>query len=130
MSYQDLVLRFAPDLAAVEAAIGANIASSNELLETMAAHVVKSGGKRLRPLLVILCSRLSGYAGGDHVVLGNVVEYLHAATLLHDDVLDDAALRRGRPRPTGSGAITSRCSAAIFSTPPPLTCSSPRRRGR
>ena len=95
--YQDLVLRFAPELAAVETAIATNLASSNELLETMAAHVAKSGGKRLRPLLVILSSRLSGYTGSDHIVLGNVVEYLHAATLLHDDVLDDAALRRGSP---------------------------------
>jgi octaprenyl-diphosphate synthase len=94
-NYRDLVLRFAPELAAVEAAIAANLASENELLEAMAAHVVKSGGKRLRPLLVILCSRLCGYAGNDHLVLANVVEYLHAATLLHDDVLDDAALRRG-----------------------------------
>jgi octaprenyl-diphosphate synthase len=96
-NYQDLVLRFAPDLAAVETAIAGNLASSNELLEAMAAHVVNSGGKRLRPLLVILCSRLSGYTGSDHVLLGNVVEYLHAATLLHDDVLDAAALRRGSP---------------------------------
>ncbi len=96
-SYQNLIDRFAADLAAVEAAIAGNLASSNELLEAMAAHVVKSGGKRLRPLLVILTARLSGYTGGDHVVLGNVVEYLHAATLLHDDVLDDAALRRGAP---------------------------------
>ncbi len=95
--YQGLVLRFAPDLAAVEAAISANLASGNELLAAMAAHVVKSGGKRLRPLLVILSSRLSGYTGDSHVVLGNVVEYLHAATLLHDDVLDNAALRRGSP---------------------------------
>ncbi len=96
-NYQDLMLRFAPDLAAIEAAIADNLSSSNELLEAMAAHVVKSGGKRLRPLLVILSSRLCGYTGGDHVLLGNVVEYLHAATLLHDDVLDDAALRRGSP---------------------------------
>jgi octaprenyl-diphosphate synthase len=96
-SYQDLLCRFAADLTAVEASISVNLASSNELLEAMAAHVVKSGGKRLRPLLVILCSRLSNYEGDGHVVLGNVVEYLHAATLLHDDVLDDAELRRGSP---------------------------------
>jgi len=96
-NYQELVLRFAPDLAAVEQAIAGNLASGNELLEAMASHVVKSGGKRLRPLLVILSARLSGYAGSGHIVLGNVVEYLHAATLLHDDVLDDAAVRRGAP---------------------------------
>jgi len=97
LNYQELVRRYAADLAAVEAAIADNLASSNELLEAMAAHVVKSGGKRLRPLLVILSARLSGYTGSGHILLGNVVEYLHAATLLHDDVLDDAALRRGAP---------------------------------
>jgi octaprenyl-diphosphate synthase len=72
-NYQDLVVRFAPDLAAVEAAIADNLSSSNELTESIAAHVVKSGGKRLRPLLVILTSRLSGYTGSDRLVLGNVV---------------------------------------------------------
>jgi octaprenyl-diphosphate synthase len=95
--YQELVRRFAADLAAVESSITSNLGSTNELLETMASHVVKGGGKRLRPMLVILCSRLSGHEGDGHVVLGNVVEYLHAATLLHDDVLDDAELRRGSP---------------------------------
>jgi octaprenyl-diphosphate synthase len=96
-TYQDLLRRFAGDLAAVEAAIGGNLGSPNELLETMAGHVVTRGGKRLRPLLVVLCSRLNGYAGDGHVTLGNAVEYLHAATLLHDDVLDQAELRRGGP---------------------------------
>jgi octaprenyl-diphosphate synthase len=96
-TYQDLLRRFADDLAAVEASITANLGSPNELLETMASHVVTSGGKRLRPLLVVLCSRLNGYAGDGHVALGNAVEYLHAATLLHDDVLDQAELRRGAP---------------------------------
>lgn len=97
LTYPDLVIRFAADLEAIETAISRNLGSSNELLEAMAAHVVKSGGKRLRPLLVILCARLNGYEGDGHITLGNVVEYLHAATLLHDDVLDDAALRRGAP---------------------------------
>ena len=97
VAYRAVAERFAPDLAAVEEAIRANLGSPNELLETMAAHVVTAGGKRLRPLLVILCARLSGYAGRDHVPLANVVEFLHAATLLHDDVLDEAPLRRGSP---------------------------------
>jgi octaprenyl-diphosphate synthase len=96
-SYQGLTSRFAVDLAAVEAAITTNLGSNNELLSTMASHVATSGGKRLRPLLVILCSRFNGYAGEGHVALGNAVEYLHAATLLHDDVLDQAELRRGAP---------------------------------
>ena len=96
-TYQGLTSRFAADLAAVERSVSANLGSDNELLSTMAAHVATSGGKRLRPLLAILCARLSGYEGDGVVPLGNAVEYLHAATLLHDDVLDQAELRRGAP---------------------------------
>ncbi len=96
-TYQGLTRRFAGDLAAVEASIVANLRSGNELLEAMSSHVVTSGGKRLRPLLAILCARLGGYRGDGVVPLGNAVEYLHAATLLHDDVLDEAQLRRGAP---------------------------------
>jgi octaprenyl-diphosphate synthase len=96
-AYLALIKRFAPDLAAVEAAITRNLGPSNELLEAMASHVVTAGGKRLRPLLVILCARLNGYEGDVHVALGNAVEYLHAATLMHDDVLDKAEVRRGAP---------------------------------
>jgi octaprenyl-diphosphate synthase len=96
-TYQGLTRRFAGDLAAVEQAIAANLGSDNELLATMAAHVATGGGKRLRPLLVILCARLGGYAGEGHIPLGNAVEYLHAATLLHDDVLDQAEVRRSAP---------------------------------
>lgn len=96
-TYRDVAQRFAPDLELIEEAIRANLGSPNELLEAMASHVVNAGGKRLRPLLVTLCARLSGYEGRDHVPLGNVVEYLHAATLLHDDVLDEAQVRRGAP---------------------------------
>ncbi|HEY6000483.1 MAG TPA: polyprenyl synthetase family protein [bacterium] len=96
-TYQGLTRRFGDDLAAIERAIAGNLGSDNELLRTMAAHVALSGGKRLRPLLVVLTARLSGYDGEGHVPLGNAVEYLHAATLLHDDVLDQAEVRRGAP---------------------------------
>jgi octaprenyl-diphosphate synthase len=96
-AYLEIVSRFSADLADVEAAITGNLGPSNELLEAMASHVVTSGGKRLRPLLVILCARLNGYEGEGHVALGNAVEYLHAATLMHDDVLDKAEVRRGAP---------------------------------
>jgi octaprenyl-diphosphate synthase len=88
---------FAPDLKAVEEAIFANLRSRNKLLEKIGTYITDSGGKRLRPLLVILCARMNGYQGSDHIALGNIVEYLHAATLLHDDVLDNATVRRGTP---------------------------------
>jgi len=88
---------FAPDLKAIEEAIFANLNSRNELLEKIGTYITASGGKRLRPLLAVLCARMHGYQGPDHIALGNIVEYLHAATLLHDDVLDNAAVRRGAP---------------------------------
>lgn len=62
----------------------------------IAAHILKAGGKRLRPLLTVLCARLLGYAGDDIYNLACSFEMLHAATLLHDDVLDKAATRRGQ----------------------------------
>ena len=123
-TFQDVVEYFAPDLKAVEEAIFAHLRSRNELLEKIGTYITASGGKRLRPLLVVLCARMNGYQGNDHIALGNIVEYLHAATLLHDDVLDKATVRRGARRPTTAGAITSPFSEAIFSTPPPLTFSS------
>ncbi|MGH7258283.1 MAG: polyprenyl synthetase family protein, partial [Nitrospiraceae bacterium] len=59
-------------------------------------HILSSGGKRIRPLFVSLCARLCGYSGRDHLLLGSLVEFIHTATLLHDDVVDDADVRRGR----------------------------------
>ncbi len=61
------------------------------------AHLVEAGGKRLRPMLVLAAARLCGYAGESHVLLAAAVEFIHTATLLHDDVVDESQQRRGRP---------------------------------
>ena len=61
------------------------------------AHLVDAGGKRLRPMLTLACARMCGYEGADHVKLAATVEFIHTATLLHDDVVDESAQRRGRP---------------------------------
>jgi octaprenyl-diphosphate synthase len=61
------------------------------------AHLVEAGGKRLRPLLTLAAARLCGYRGEDHLRLAATVEFIHTATLLHDDVIDESARRRGRP---------------------------------
>lgn len=61
------------------------------------AHLVEAGGKRLRPMLTLAAARLCGYQGSDHVKLAATVEFIHTATLLHDDVVDESAQRRGRP---------------------------------
>jgi len=84
------------ELEGVEEQIHKNLNSSVTLVNTVAAHILSSGGKRIRPLLLMLCARLCGYTGKDAFILASLVEFIHTATLLHDDVVDDADLRRGR----------------------------------
>ncbi len=84
------------ELLGVEEQVRKNLDSSVALVNTVAAHILSSGGKRIRPLFVLLCARLCGYPGHDHLLLGSLVEFIHTATLLHDDVVDDADVRRGR----------------------------------
>jgi octaprenyl-diphosphate synthase len=84
------------ELEEVEDQVRQNLDSKVALVNTVAAHILNSGGKRIRPLLVVLSARLCGYTGKDDIVLGSLIEFIHTATLLHDDVVDDADLRRGR----------------------------------
>ncbi len=84
------------ELAAVEDQIRQNLDSKVALVNTVSAHILNSGGKRIRPLLLILSARAGGYTGRDDVLLASLIEYIHTATLLHDDVVDHADLRRGR----------------------------------
>jgi len=86
----------ADDLADVDRTIRARLGSDVALVNQVAEHIVGSGGKRLRPLLVLLAARALGCAGDRHVELAVIVEFIHTATLLHDDVVDGSRLRRGR----------------------------------
>ena len=93
-----LQAKLAADMEAVNALIRARMASEHApRIPEGTAHLVEAGGKRLRPLLTLATARLCGYAGGDHVKLAATVEFIHTATLLHDDVVDESARRRGRP---------------------------------
>jgi len=83
------------DLAGVEAQFEKNLSSGVPLIRKVGEYVLSSGGKRIRPLLLLLSARLAGYSGKEHVGLASVVEFIHTATLLHDDVVDSAVLRRG-----------------------------------
>lgn len=83
------------DLALVEARIRDYLESDVPLIRKVGEYVLSSGGKRLRPLLLLLSARLSGYRGEQHIALASVIEFIHTATLLHDDVVDSAVLRRG-----------------------------------
>ena len=84
------------DFQAVDDLIRANLNSEVPMVEEIAAYLIEAGGKRLRPLLVLLCAKACGYQGSDHVKLAAVIEFLHTAMLLHDDVVDESDLRRGR----------------------------------
>src|SRR5881296_4697195 len=85
------------DLELVEAEINRELASPVALIREMGGYIAGAGGKRLRPMLLLLAARLAGYVGPRSVRLACVVEMLHTATLIHDDVVDQAPLRRGRP---------------------------------
>ncbi|PYN13811.1 MAG: octaprenyl diphosphate synthase [Candidatus Rokuibacteriota bacterium] len=85
------------ELELVEAEIRRELDSPVGLIQEMGGYIAGAGGKRLRPILLLLAARLAGYQGPRSVRLGCVVELLHTATLIHDDVVDQAPLRRGRP---------------------------------
>ncbi len=84
------------DLARVNHLIVQRMQSPVALIPQLAGHIVAGGGKRLRPMLTLGCARLCGYAGDRHIPLATAVEFIHTATLLHDDVVDASGLRRGR----------------------------------
>src|SRR5687767_11055501 len=86
----------AQDFEAVNALIIDKIQSQVGLVQDLSHHIVNSGGKRLRPLLVLLSAHACGYTGKGHIPLAAMIEFFHTATLLHDDVVDESMLRRGR----------------------------------
>lgn len=86
----------AADLEALDAFIRQQLRSDVVLVNQVGRYIVESGGKRLRPLLVLLAAHACGYRGRDHVPLAAIVEFIHTATLLHDDVVDESDRRRGR----------------------------------
>jgi octaprenyl-diphosphate synthase len=86
----------AADMQAVDAIIRERLTSDVALVNTISDYIIEAGGKRLRPAVVLLVARALGYKGTAHVLLAAVIEFIHTATLLHDDVVDESDLRRGR----------------------------------
>lgn len=84
------------DMGRVNELILSKAGSNVELIPQIATHLISSGGKRLRPMLTLAAARMFGYEGEGHVKLAASVEFMHTATLLHDDVVDESDLRRGR----------------------------------
>lgn len=95
-SLKPLVDLVSEDMGAVNRIILDKAVSDVELIPELAHHLIDSGGKRLRPMLTIAAAKLSGYAGEGHIRLAAAVEFMHTATLLHDDVVDGSDFRRGK----------------------------------
>lgn len=96
LSLSDIHQLVKSDFEQVNALIQTNLHSNVELIQTISNHIIKSGGKRLRPLLALLSAHAVGCKNKHHVTLAVIVEFLHTATLLHDDVVDVSTLRRGQ----------------------------------
>jgi octaprenyl-diphosphate synthase len=96
LSLPEIQALVADDLAALDRGIVASLGSEVALVNQVARYIVTSGGKRLRPLLVLLAARACDYRGRSHIEAAAIVEFVHTATLLHDDVVDGSDLRRGR----------------------------------
>ncbi|SPJ27825.1 polyprenyl synthetase family protein [Falsiruegeria mediterranea] len=96
--HEQLAATLAGEMAAVNELIQTRMASEHApRIPEVTAHLVSAGGKRLRPMLTLAAARLCGYQGEHHLRLAATVEFIHTATLLHDDVVDESAQRRGRP---------------------------------
>ncbi len=96
MALDDVISLAKADMAGVDALIASSLASDVPLVSQVSEYIVMSGGKRLRPLIVLLASRALGYTGDQHRRAAAIVEFIHTATLLHDDVVDSSDRRRGR----------------------------------
>ncbi|MES9939325.1 MAG: polyprenyl synthetase family protein [Candidatus Thiodiazotropha sp. 6PLUC2] len=96
MDIKSLRQLIADDMDAVDKLIIQQLKSDVVLINQIGAYIVHSGGKRLRPMIVLLAARACGYSGDKHINLASIIEFIHTATLLHDDVVDGSDLRRNR----------------------------------
>ncbi|MCX7555359.1 polyprenyl synthetase family protein [Xanthomonadaceae bacterium JHOS43] len=96
LSFAETQALIRDDLAGVDALIRTRLASDVLLINQIGEHIIGGGGKRLRPQLHLLAARALGYEGRDHLQLAAIIEFIHTSTLLHDDVVDESDLRRGR----------------------------------
>ncbi|WP_298611708.1 octaprenyl diphosphate synthase [uncultured Thiothrix sp.] len=96
MDFTTILQLTADDMRAVNTLIQQRLYSDVALVNQLSHYIINSGGKRLRPLLALICARACGYQGDRHIDVAAIIEFIHTATLLHDDVVDDSDLRRGK----------------------------------
>ena len=95
-TFEDISALASDDMQAVDRLISASLVSDVALVSQVSEYIVRSGGKRLRPLIVLLAARALGYDGDQHIRAAAIIEFIHTATLLHDDVVDSSSRRRGQ----------------------------------
>lgn len=95
MAIEQIISLIEEELKAVEDEMAKNLLSEISMIPTVSRYLISSGGKRFRPMLLLLCARLCGYKGRKAIPLASTIEFIHTATLLHDDVVDRAFIRRG-----------------------------------
>lgn len=94
-NFEKIINLISDELRKVDQEFRKNLRSDVSIIPVIGEHLLRSGGKRIRPILLLLSSRLFGYKGNAHITLASLIEFIHTATLLHDDVVDRAELRRG-----------------------------------
>lgn len=111
MDFKAIQALTANDMAEVDAKIQAQLNSDVALINQLGFYIVSGGGKRLRPMLVVLAARALGYQGDKHITAAAFVEFIHTATLLHDDVVDESDMRRGKD--TANAAFGNAASVLV-----------------
>ncbi|GAB6263768.1 octaprenyl diphosphate synthase [Photobacterium sp. CCB-ST2H9] len=111
MDFKAIQALTADDMAAVDAKIQAQLTSEVALINQLGYYIVSSGGKRLRPMLAVLAARALGYDGDQHTTAAAFIEFTHTATLLHDDVVDESDMRRGKA--TANAAFGNAASVLV-----------------
>ena len=96
MNVEQIKSLVAADMQTVDILIQRRLASDVVLVNQLSHYIINSGGKRLRPMLTLLAAQACGYSGQHHYTLAAIIEFIHTATLLHDDVVDESDMRRGR----------------------------------
>jgi len=108
------------EMIAVDSLIRARLTSDVALINQLADYIVNSGGKRLRPAVVLLAAKACGHNRDEHLLLAAVIEFIHTATLLHDDVVDESKMRRGNETANALWGNSASVLTAIFSIHAPF----------
>src|SRR4026207_1562589 len=104
------------DLEKVEREFVRHLESQVALIPTIGHYIQQGGGKRIRPAVLLMAARMSGYTGEHAALFASVIEFIHTATLVHDDIIDESEMRRGREavHTKGGNHITGLCGDALY----------------